>query len=134
MPRAGGRRPEGGPMLTTRLFEHASDAKSIPAGSTIFREGDERDFLYAVVEGKVDLIIQGHVVETVEPGGIFGEMALIDKQKRTGTAVAKTHAKVVLVDEKRFLFLVQQTPHFALHLMRVLSDRLRRMDEAMRRA
>lgn len=116
-------------MLATRLFEHASDAKPVAAGTTIFNAGDEREFMYAVLEGQVDIIVNGRVVETVESGGIFGEMALIGKDKRTATAIARSDAKLVAVDERRFLFLVQQTPNFALHVMRVLSDRLRRMDE-----
>ena len=126
-------------MLTTRLFEHSADAKPVSAGTTIFRVGDERDFLYAVVEGKVDIVINGrivvfdngHIVETVEPGGIFGEMALIGKDKRTATAVAKTDGRIVPVDERRFLFLIQQTPNFALHVMAVLAERLRQMDRRL---
>ena len=112
----------------TRLFEHSSDARSVPAGTTIFREGDARDFMYAVVAGEVDLFVKGQRVETVGHGGIFGEMALIEKSDRIATAVARTDARVVPVDEQRFLFLIQQTPNFSLHVMRVLSDRLRRMD------
>ena len=115
-------------MPTTHLFEHATDAKGVPAGTTLFRAGDPRDFMYAVVDGQVDLFVGGKLVETVEAGGIFGEMALIDREARTATAVARTDARVVAVDERRFLFLVQQTPNFSLHLMRVLSERLRRMD------
>lgn len=79
-------------------------------------------------------MVGGQVVETVEKGGLFGEMALIEKENRVATAVAKTDCRVVAVDETRFLFLVQQTPNFALHVMRVLSDRLRRMDERLRQA
>ena len=100
----------------------------------IFETGDKRDDMYAVVAGEVDLFVNGRHVETVGPGGIFGEMALIDKEARIGRAVAKTEAKVVEVDERRSLFLVQQTPNFAIHLMRVLSDRLRRMDRKMPQA
>jgi CRP/FNR family cyclic AMP-dependent transcriptional regulator len=121
-------------MPVTRLFEHASDAREVPAGTTIFREGDPRDFMYAVIEGEVDLLVKGRLVETVGPGGIFGEMALIEKSNRVGAAVARTDAKVAPVNEQRFLFLVQQTPNFAVHVMRVLSDRLRRMDEQLTRA
>jgi len=121
-------------MVATRLFEHASDARPVAAGTTIFSAGDERDHMYAVLEGQVDIVVNGRVVETVESGGIFGEMALIDKEPRTATALARTDAKVVAVDERRFLFLIQQTPNFALHVMRVLSDRLRRMDEQFVRA
>jgi CRP-like cAMP-binding protein len=121
-------------MIATRLFEHSSDAMPVDAGAVIFTKGDTRDFMYAVVEGQVDIIVNGKVVETVEPGGIFGEMALIQTEPRTATAIAKTSSKLVPVDERRFLFLVQQTPNFALHVMRVLSERLRRMDEQFVRA
>lgn len=121
-------------MPVTSLFEHADDTRAVPAGTTIFREGDPRDFLYAVIEGEVDLLVKGRLIETVGRGGIFGEMALIDKCDRIATAVARTDAKVAPVDEQRFLFLVQQTPNFAVHVMRVLSDRLRRMDERLTRA
>jgi CRP-like cAMP-binding protein len=121
-------------MLATRLFEHASDAKPVAAGTTIFHTGDERDYMYAVLEGQVDIVVNGRVVETVVSGGIFGEMALIEKDQRTATAIARTDATVVAVDERRFLFLIQQTPNFALHVMRVLSDRLRRMDARFVRA
>ena len=121
-------------MLATRLFEHASDAKPVAAGTTIFHTGDERDYMYAVLEGQVDIVVNGRVVETVVSGGIFGEMALIEKDQRTATAIARTDATVVAVDERRFLFLVQQTPNFSLHVMRVLSDRLRRMDARFVRA
>lgn len=121
-------------MQQTRLFEHASDAKPVEPGTVIFRKGDARDFMYAVTEGEVDISVNGRVVETVGAGGIFGEMALIEGEPRTATATAKTAARLVPVDERRFLFLVQQTPHFALHMLRVLSERLRRMDEQFVRA
>ena len=118
-------------MHVTRLFEHASDKRSVAAGTTIFREGDERDFMYAVVEGEVDLTFGGKPLATVGPGGLFGEMALIDKEPRIASAVARTDATIVPVDEKRFLFLIQQTPNFAVHVMRVLSERLRAMDRRL---
>jgi CRP-like cAMP-binding protein len=121
-------------MPATSIFDHSSDAKPVAAGTTIFSAGDSRDHMYAVVDGQVDIFVNGRLVETVERGGIFGEMALIDSSSRTATAVAKTDAQIVPVDERRFLFLIQQTPNFALHVMRVLSDRLRRMDETFIRA
>jgi CRP-like cAMP-binding protein len=121
-------------LPTTRLFEHADDAKTVGAGTMIFRTGDPRDAMYAVLEGEVDIFVNGKLVETVVKGGIFGEMALIVGESRTATAVAKTDVNLVAVDERRFLFLVQQTPNFALHVMRVLTERLRAMDERFVRA
>ena len=56
---------------------------------------------------------------------IFGEMALIDNEPRSATAIAVTDVELVAVTEKQFLFLVGQTPYFALKVMRVLAQRLR---------
>jgi len=47
---------------------------------------------------------------------------------RTATAVAKTPCRLAVIPEKRFLFMVQTTPHFALLIMKVMADRLRRMN------
>jgi CRP/FNR family cyclic AMP-dependent transcriptional regulator len=84
--------------------------------------------MYVVREGEVEIVIGDQVFETVGPGSLFGEMALIDAQPRSATARAKTDCTVVPIDEQRFIFLVQQTPYFSLQLMGVLVARLRRMN------
>jgi len=113
---------------TISLFRNATDFESFPAGQVIFQEGQSGDVMYAVTEGEVDIRIHDKVIETVGPGGILGEMALIDTKPRSATAIARTDCKLVPINEKRFAFLVQQTPHFAVQVMRVMADRLRRMD------
>ena len=55
-------------------------------------------------------------------------MALIDHAPRVATVVARTPCKLVAITEKRFLFMVQQTPYFSLQIMRVMAERLRNMD------
>jgi CRP-like cAMP-binding protein len=57
---------------------------------------------------------------------MFGEMALIDREPRSATAVAETDCELVVIDKRRFWFLVQETPYFAEIVMRVMADRLRR--------
>jgi CRP-like cAMP-binding protein len=69
------------------------------------------------------------VLETVGPGGIIGEMALINTSARSASAIARTDSKLVPITAKRFQFLVQQTPFFALQVMEVMADRLRRMND-----
>jgi CRP-like cAMP-binding protein len=108
------------------LFRHSPDARTVPAGTVLFETGQPGDVLYVVLSGTVDIRIGGQVVESLGPGGIVGEMALIDRAPRSGDAVASSEAVVVPVDERRFLFLVQQTPFFALSVMRVMAERLRR--------
>jgi CRP-like cAMP-binding protein len=63
--------------------------------------------------------------------GFFGEMALIDGGTRSATAIAKTDCKLVPITEKQFLFMVQETPFFALRVMRTLTARLRRVDRRL---
>lgn len=114
---------------TIRLFDNCDDLVSYPSGTTLFKSGEPRKNMYVVVEGEVDLFVKGNHVETVEAGGIFGEMALIEKDVRTATAITRTDCRLAIVDENRFNFLIQQTPFFAIKMMRILAKRLRRMDQ-----
>ena len=74
----------------------------------------------------MSLTAHGSELETVGEGAIFGEMAVIDREPRSATAVAETDCELVAVDKRRFWFLVQETPYFAEIVMRVMADRLRR--------
>jgi CRP/FNR family cyclic AMP-dependent transcriptional regulator len=72
-------------------------------------------------------------VVTLKPGDVLfrkGDAGdcMFDPAARAATVTAQTDCTLAKIDEKRFLFLTQQTPSFALNVMRVLSQRLRRMD------
>ncbi len=99
--------------------------RSYKAGDVIFREGDPARELYIVKSGKVEVRLGNRLVNMLPELSIFDDMALIDSSPRSATVVAATNAAVVPVGEKRFLFLVSRTPHFALNVMRVLAQRLR---------
>jgi CRP-like cAMP-binding protein len=71
------------------------------------------------------------VLETLPQYSIFGEMALIDNAPRSATAIAASNAKLVPVSEKQFLFLISNTPYFALNVMRVMAQRLRAANTAL---
>ena len=96
------------------------------AGEIIFSAGDKGDNMYVIRSGEVEVERDGKIVETLSAGGIFGEMALIDGSPRAATARAKTACEVAPITEKSFLFLVHETPYFAIAVMRALADRLRR--------
>lgn len=95
------------------------------SGSIIFREGDEARDLFVIKSGEVRIQIGNRTITELGPDSIFGEMALIDNEPRSATATAVTDVELVPVSEKQFLFLVSQTPYFALRVMRVLAQRLR---------
>lgn len=109
-----------------KLFEQYSTVKEMDAGETVFEQGDGAEAMYVVLEGAVDLAVDGEVLDTAEPGQIFGEMALVDDEGRSATATAKERTLLAVVNERRFRFLVQEHPFFALHVMRVLASRVRR--------
>jgi CRP/FNR family cyclic AMP-dependent transcriptional regulator len=82
--------------------------------------------MYVVRSGNVEIERKGEVIETLSGGGIFGEMALIDGSPRSATARAKTACELAPISEKSFLFLVHETPFFAIAVMRTLAERLGR--------
>jgi len=105
------------------------DSFQLAAGDVLFREGDEGDEMYVVLEGSLDILVGDTIVETASNGGIIGEMALIDDAPRAASAVASTACRLVGIDQKRFHLLVQSNPSFSTHVMKVLADRLRHMNE-----
>ena len=109
-----------GPGFPTRNFSK---------GKTIFKEGDHGDEFFVIVRGQVEIRSGDRHFETLGPDGIFGEMALIDDNPRSASAVALTDVTVAPIKENQFLFLVKNTPFFALSVMRVLASRLRRQNK-----
>jgi CRP/FNR family transcriptional regulator, cyclic AMP receptor protein len=108
------------------LLQRAGDADTYAPAETIFREGDAADRMYVVKSGLVTLACDGRQLERVGPGGIFGEMALIDSAPRSASAIAETACELVPIETRRFWFLVHETPYFAQLVMRVMAERLRR--------
>jgi len=100
-------------------------ARDYKAGDVIFREGDVAQQLFIIQSGEVEIRLGNRVLEKLPQYGIFGEMALIDAAPRSASAVAASDVKLVSVSEKQFLFLISNTPHFALNVMRVMARRLR---------
>ncbi len=101
--------------------------KTFPASRTIMKEGEAGGFMYVVLSGTIAVSIKSHVVERVGPGGIFGEMALVDQSPRAASAIAETDAQLLPVNRNDFLSLVRTRPDFAVALLKSLAERLRRM-------
>lgn len=110
------------------LFKHVENPQTFAAGEMIITAGAPGGTMYVVLDGDVDIRAGDKTLDIVGPGAIVGEMALIDSSARSANAIAKTDCKLAPIDQKQFLYMVQQTPYFALHVMKVLADRLRRMD------
>ncbi len=115
-------------MNLAELFRHETNLEELAAGQTLFNEGEKGHLMYILMSGTAMILVRDRLVETAEAGAIVGEMAMIDDATRTATVIAKTDCKFLPIERKRFNFLIQQTPNFALHVMRVIADRLRKTD------
>lgn len=111
------------------FFKHL-EIKNISAGEVIFRKEEKGDIMFALIEGEVELWLNDKVVETIHQHDVFGEGALVQlDHDRITTAIAKTDCQLAELNQERFLFLLQETPLFALEIVRSLSTRLRKIKQ-----
>lgn len=101
----------------------------IPSDTVLFREGEVGDKMYIILEGEISLSMNGQALGKESSGGIVGEMALLDAAARTGTAKTLTDCVLAPLDMDAFMTLVQKKPEFSIHVMRVLTKRLRQSND-----
>jgi len=97
------------------------------AGKMIMQEGTGGAFMYVVLEGKVAISIKGGIVARAGPGGVFGEMALVDQSVRAATANAETPCALLAINRIAFLQLVKTSPAFGASLLAGLAERSKNM-------
>ncbi|UCV27856.1 Crp/Fnr family transcriptional regulator [Ferribacterium limneticum] len=115
-------------MIFFELFAHNPTMIQVPAGQALFREGEEGRMMFVLATGSAEVVVNNRVVETLQHGSIVGEIGIVMPGPRSASVVAATDCEFVAVDEKRFQFLVQQTPFFATQVMRVMAERLRNLN------
>jgi CRP-like cAMP-binding protein len=115
-------------MDVRQLFDATENIEIFSPGDVVFREGEAAHHMYVVLDGELELQVEGRTVGSSRTGELLGEMAIVGNHKRTATAVAKTACRLAPVTERRFVLLVQETPYFALHVMKVLTDRIVRKE------
>jgi CRP-like cAMP-binding protein len=113
------------------LFRHETDTVDFPAESMILKRGECSDVMYVILDGQAEIRLGEDVVLLAGPGALLGELALIDHYPGSADVVARTDCRLVTIDERRFRFLVQQTPNFALDVMKVIAERLRAMNRRL---
>lgn len=118
-------------MIFFELFAHNPTIIKVAAGQALFRAGEEGHQMYVVSTGTAEVIVNGHAVETLEHGSIFGELSMLLPGPHSASVVARMDCEFVAIDEKRFQLLVQQTPFFATQVMRVMAERLRKTNQLL---
>jgi CRP/FNR family transcriptional regulator, cyclic AMP receptor protein len=103
----------------------------------LFRAGDEGDAMYLIERGKVRICVQatdGREMTLTElgRGDFFGEMALLDGQRRSADAVIAEDARLAVLSREHFLSFVRSSPDVALKMLTAVANRLRHTDELLR--
>jgi CRP-like cAMP-binding protein len=118
-------------MVFIELFSHNPEIIKVAAGHALFRAGEEGHQMYVVSTGTAEVIVNGRVVEALQHGSVIGEVSMLLPGPHSATVVAVTECEFVAVDEKRFQFLVKQTPLFATQVMRMMAERLRKTNQLL---
>jgi len=125
-----GARPMDTEPAVLHIFDHATDTIFISAGDLLYEEGERGEVMYVVKHGELDISIDGTHVERIGAGAIVGEMGLVSEDHlRIATVRAHVETEVVAIDRRRFMYLCERSPYFALEVMRVMARRLKAMDE-----
>ena len=116
-------------MVFFELFANNPDIVRVAAGQPLFSEGDDGHRMFVLATGTAEVIVNNRAVEQLQHGNIVGEMGIVSPGPRSATVVATSDCEFVAIDEKRFNYLVQQTPFFATQVMRVMAERLRAVNQ-----
>src|SRR5438876_7776729 len=116
---------------------HLLESLEGKAGATLFRAGDQGDAMYLIERGKVRICVRttdGHEVTLTELqyGDFFGEMALLDGQRRSADAIVAEDARLAVLSREHFLSFLRSSPDIALEMLTALANRLRRTDQLLR--
>jgi CRP-like cAMP-binding protein len=135
-----GRQNPGGPASAGKMKESAVFDKSALAilsralsqtmvryerNKVIVKEGQAGLMMYVVLEGRLAVSIRDKLVEKIGPGGVFGEMALVERTPRLATVISETDCGLLAFGRNTLLDLIKASPDFAVSLLRAVSDRAR---------
>jgi CRP/FNR family cyclic AMP-dependent transcriptional regulator len=118
--------------IDMRMFaQRAGASVTYPAGSVVFNQGDPGSCMYIVQSGVIEMVIGDKVVEVCGPNEAIGFMSMVDGAPRSSTARVKAACELSLIDARKFRFMVDEVPNFALYIMGAMARRIRGMSQAM---
>lgn len=121
---------QGLPAAELDSLRQVARERSYGMGETIFKQGDPGDGIYVVKSGEVHIAVatpsgELRVISKLPPGELFGEMAVIDSDPRSATALAGDTTAVYFVSRPDLLNMLSRAPQLTIGLVREISRRLR---------
>jgi CRP/FNR family transcriptional regulator, cyclic AMP receptor protein len=118
--------PLFGSVSKAELEQIASIADEIdlPEGKELIVEGDTGREFFVLVQGTADVERGGKKVASIGPGDFFGEIALIAKTPRNATVRTTSPARALVITDRAFRRLLEDSPAIAVGVLGVLAERL----------
>ena len=111
--------------------------KAYDDGTCIVRQGERGDCMYVLQTGRVEVVLEdaeGEVVLSVlEPGDVFGEMALFTKEPRSATVRTCGEARILTIDRKTFLKRIHEDPSLGFQILKKMSERIEEQNRELLR-
>lgn len=100
----------------------------------LFFKGDKANSFFIVLKGEIKIIRTSDsgrekILKQMKKGDFFGEMGIIEENKRSATAVVNEDSTLIIIDKDNFLYLLKKYPEIALNMITDLSKRLRKADK-----
>jgi CRP/FNR family transcriptional regulator, cyclic AMP receptor protein len=121
-----------GTDIDMRLFARkAGTSINFPTGSVVFNKGDPGSTMFVVQSGVIEMVIGEKVIEVCGVNEAIGFMSMVDGAPRSSTARVKEACELSVIDQRKFRFMVDEVPNFALYIMSAMARRIRGMGKAM---
>jgi CRP/FNR family cyclic AMP-dependent transcriptional regulator len=114
-----------------KLAENAGVNITVAAGNTVFLQGESGNCMYVVQSGVIEMVIGDVVVEVCGPNEALGFMSVIDQSPRSSTARVRETAQLSIIDQRKFRFMVDEVPNFAMYIMGAMAPRIRGMSNVI---
>lgn len=111
-----------------RAIGRAFDLVELPAGQVLTRQGRAGTEAFVLASGSAEVTIDGDPIASLGTGSVIGEMALIDRGRRTATVTLSSDATVLVADPQRFRAVLAEVPQVAQNVLMSLSGRLRQLE------
>jgi CRP-like cAMP-binding protein len=121
----------GLPTRHLKRIRDLAEPADYMAGASLVKEGTEGDAFYVIIEGLAKVVAGKRTIHRLMPGDYFGEISLLDGGVRTASVVSETPLKVLVIDRKRFLKLLEDESGISLALLEGLARTIRRTDRSL---
>jgi len=112
------------------IFNNLAQPKTYKKGQIIYNQGDDANFVYYLVSGKVQIYVSSpsgteKILATFSGGSMFGKSAFFDKLPRASCAKTLAKSEIIPIDRAKMADIISNYPHFALEMLEYLSNTIR---------